>query len=215
MFFIHIQYTTVHIHNGLDAKSNKEKRAANFWGLYRQLDNIVIVRPLFSRYSSLLTNDPWLNASSSFLGHLWRHIRQYHDLWRCSSSTLARWEYSVPLGGCDNRSLHTHEQRSLDKVKKRTKILDGGLLSWAVPDETFKFSIQVFAAWHCFIPNFDALWLIQILWITCRLEISSCISTGQFTNHVVHGGWIPTMSLGPIKGPSSRDHGVSFDYPVP
>ena len=37
----------------------------------------------------------------------------------------------------------------------------------------------------------------------------------QLTNNVVHGGWIPTMSPGPIKGPSSRDHEVKLDYPVP
>ena len=35
--------------------------------------------------------------------------------------------------------------------------------------------------------------------------------SGQFTNHVVHGGWIPTMSPVPIKRPSSRDHGVTLD----
>ena len=37
----------------------------------------------------------------------------------------------------------------------------------------------------------------------------------QFTNDVLYGKRIPTMSLDPIKGPSSSNHGMAFDYPVP
>ena len=49
---------------------------------------------------------------------------------------------------------------------------------------------------------------------TILCDISVFISS-ELTNHVVHGGWIPTMSPGPIKGPSRMDHGVALDYPVP
>ena len=33
--------------------------------------------------------------------------------------------------------------------------------------------------------------------------------------HELHGRAAPNMSLGPFRGPSSRDHGVARDHPVP